>query len=253
MDVFRTKFKNDIIAEFVVPENKTNKVLIICGGMPGYPAKQKNEKFFDYFTKRGFFVFVPRYRGSWESHGKLFEKCPSEDIRDIIDELPKGFVSLWDKKKYVIKKPEVYLFGVSFGGPAVLLNSKDKRVKKVIADSPVIDWREEENTDEPLETLEPFLEEAFGEGYRVTKEGWNKIKKGNFYNPIAALEKIDGKKCMVIHAKDDRIVSLVPVVPFCKETNSKLILVKTGGHGLNIFEARFKKKWVDFFGLSDKI
>lgn len=250
MQVFRTKFKNQIITDFVVPEKRTGKVLIICCGMPSYPAKQKYHKMFEYFTNRGFFVFVPRYRGSWESAGKLFEKCPSEDIRDIIDELPKGFKNIWDGEKYKIKNPEVYLYGSSFGGPAVLLNSKDKRVKKVVAVSPVIDWREEENTDEPIDIFAPFVEEAFGEGYRIAKNGWNKIKKGNFYNPMTATEKIDGSKCLIIHSKDDTVVSLLPVVPFCKETNSKLILVKKGGHGLDIFEIRFKKKFLEFFGLT---
>ncbi len=253
MQVLRTKFKNEIIAEFVVPEILTNKVLIICGGMPSYPAKQKYQKFFDYFTKRGFFVFVPRYRGSWESKGKMFEQCPSKDIKDIVDELPSGFKNIWDKQTYKIKNPEVYLYGSSFGGPAVLLNSKDKRVKKAIASSPVLDWTTMDDTIEPIDTLNPFVQEAFGEGYRMAKNGWNKIKKGNFYNPVTALEKIDGKKCLIIHSKDDEIVSLTPVAPFCKKTQSTLVLVKSGGHGLDIFESRFKKRWVDFFGLSDKI
>lgn len=249
MQVFRTKFKEKIISDFVLPEKITNKVLIICCGLPSYPAKQKYQKFFDYFCSKGFTVFVPRYRGTWESGGKLFENCPSLDIKEIIDELPKGFENLWDKTKYKIKNPEVYLYGSSFGGPAVLLNSKDKRVKKVIATSPVLDWRDQGDTTEPIETIEWFVKEAFGEGYRIIKNGWKKILSGAFYNPATSLETIDGKKCLIVTSEDDDVVSKKAVKSFCNNSGAKLIFAKKGGHGLDIFEARFKKRCMEFLGL----
>lgn len=250
MNVFRTVFKEDIITEFVVPQNlKSRKALIVCSGMPSYPAKQKYLELFELFTKQGFFVFVPRYRGSFESGGKMFAKSPEEDIKDVMDGLEEGFVDFWSKKQYKIKNPQIILLGSSFGGPAVLLNSKDKRVKKVVATSPVIDWREEEKTVEPIDVLAPYVKNAFKEGYRIVGDGWRKIKTGNFYNPMTSLDKIDGKKCMVIHAKDDSVVSFLPVLPFCQKTKAQVILVKKGGHGLNILEQRFKKRTLSFLKL----
>jgi esterase/lipase len=251
MIVYRARFKKEIISEFVVPERKTNKVLIICGGMPGYPAKQKYEKFFEFFTKKGFYVFVPRYRGSFESGGKFLEQSPEVDIKDIVDELPKGFRNIWDKKEFNIKNPQVYLVGSSFGGPAMLLNSKDKRVKKVIAFSPVIDWTKQNETVETFEQMESFVSEAFGEGYRIVKDGWKKLEKGDLYNPIREALKIDGKKCLIIHARDDDVVSCKPLKEFAQKTNTKVMLVKKGGHlGTALFERRFKKVCLDFFGIT---
>lgn len=243
MDIYRTKFKRGIIAEFVVPKRQTNKVVIICGGMPSYPAKQKYTEIFEFFSKRGFWVFVPRYRGSWESEGVMFAKSPHLDILDIMDELPKGFANIWDDEKFKIKDPEVFLIGSSFGGPAALLNSKDNRVKKVIVFSPVLDWRTQDKTIESIPKISWFIKEAFGGGYRIAKNGWKKIEKGDFYNPATDLKNIDGPKCLIIQAKDDDVVFPAATLLFAKSISSKLLAVKTGGHmGVSIMEKRFKQK-----------
>jgi alpha-beta hydrolase superfamily lysophospholipase len=246
MEIYRTKFKEEIIAEFVVPKKPTNKVLIICGGMPSYPAKQKYEEIMEYFANRGFWVFVPRYRGSWESYGMMFKKSPHLDIKDLIDELPKGFSNIWDAKTYRIPDPEVYLVGRSFGGPAALLNSKDARVKRVITFSSVIDWRTQEETTESIQKISWFVEVGFGAGYRIAKKGWKKIAKGKFYNPATNLKLIDGSKCLIVHAKDDTVVSVKPLQTFVEKINSKLILVEKGGHSLELFDTRFKQNWLKF-------
>lgn len=249
MLVQRTKFKNQIIAEFVIPEKKTDKVVVICSGMPSYPAKQKYEKAFEFWLSKGFAVFVPRYRGSWESGGEMFASSPEQDIKDVIDDLETGFQDLWSKKTYTIKNPKVILIGSSFGGPAVLLNSKDKRVKKVLAISPVIDWTTMDETVENFDVFIPFVKEAFGEGYRIAKNGWQKIMKGNFYNPATSREKIDIKKCLILHAEDDDVISLGATKEFILQTSIQTILVKTGGHGLDMFESRFRKKVLAFLNI----
>ncbi len=248
MNIFRTKFKGEIVAEFVMPKKPSNKVLILCGGMPGYPEKSRYESLFDIYTKKGFWIFVPRYRGSWESGGLMFKKSPHKDIQDVIDELETGFVELWAGQKYVIKNPEIVLVGGSFGGPAVLLNSKDSRVKKVIAFSPVLDWREEKNTIEPIPKLAQFVSDAFACGYRIARNGWQKIEEGKLYNPATEQEKIDGSKCLIIHAKDDEVVSAKPLESFVKAVGPKLILVAKGGHmgSRYLVEKRFSKKCSDF-------
>ncbi len=245
----RTKFKGEIVAEFLLPEKSTNKTIIFCSGMPGYPNKEKFLELCGFFADRGYNCFVPRYRGSWESGGEMFKNPPELDVKDVIDELPIGFVDLWEGKKYKISKPEVYLVGGSFGGPAVLLNSKDKRVKKVIAFCPVLDWRAEEDSSEPIEKLAPFVRDAFGEGYRIAKNGWKKIQKGVIFNPATSLEKIEGKKCLIIQTKDDDVISLAPLKEFIEKTKTSLLEVKTGGHlGIEILDKKFQKKCLEFLG-----
>ncbi|MES2224246.1 MAG: hypothetical protein V4469_04940 [Patescibacteria group bacterium] len=247
MQVYRTKFKGEIIAEFVVPKKMTNKVMIICGGMPTYPAKEKYSELFEFYTAKGFSVFVPRYRGSWESGGQMFTKSPHFDIKDIMDELPNGFKDLWNGTLFKIENPEVYIIGSSFGGPAGLLNSKDSRVKKVICFCSVLDWRTMDDTVEPISLASQLIADAFGNSYRIVKNGWNKIEKGELYNPTTEIDKIDGAKCLIIQAKDDNIVSVKAVLPFIDKTHSKLWFVSKGGHlGMSLMKKRFAKKCFDF-------
>jgi len=86
--MFRTRFRQQILAEFLPPtrERKTQKVVILCDGMPSIPRKQSLSEF---LATKGFWVIYPRYRGAWESDGHFLEKSPHQDILDIIDDLPK--------------------------------------------------------------------------------------------------------------------------------------------------------------------
>lgn len=227
MQISRTRFKKEIISEFLAPIKSSKKVIILCGGMPSYPGK-KNE-LMEFLSKNGYWVFLPRYRGSWESDGSFLRISPHQDVFDIIDELPRGFHDLWSNKKYKIKNPQIYLIGSSFGGPAVILASKDKRVKKAVAFSPVINWGVESKI-EPIDWLGEFTKIAFGNGYRFTIKNWNKLKSGKFYNPINEIEDVDAKKLFIIHAKDDKVVYSNPSEDFAKQTDCKFLLLKNGGH-----------------------
>ncbi len=246
MEIFRTRFKKEIISEFLPSVKPSKKVVIFCGGMPSYQGK-KNE-LMEFLAKRGYWVFVPRYRGSWESDGSFLKISPHQDIIDILDELPKGFKDLWSGKKYKIKNPQIYLFGVSFGGPAAILASKDKRVKRVVSFSPVIDWQVESKT-ESMDFMGKFIKEAFGNGYRFAMKNWNKLKSGKFYNPISEINSLDGKKIFIIHAKDDKIVYSKPSEDFAKLTGCKFILLKTGGHlaSSSLMVPKFWKKIKSFY------
>ncbi len=246
--LLRTRFKKEIVCEFLPPKNlKSNKVIIFCAGMPTYPGKGGYEALAIHFSKKGYWCFIPRYRGSWESEGEMFKESPEKDVLDVIEGVSKAFVEVWEGKSFVVEKPEVYLFGSSFGGPAALLNSRNTQVKKVICFSPVIDWTTMEGTIEPIPKMSTFVKEAFGMGYRVSKDGWKKIEKGKFYNPATEQEKIDASKCLIFHAKDDDIVLLDPLLDFTKSTGVKTYVVKTGGHlGMAILEKRFYKKCIKF-------
>lgn len=236
----RTRIKKKIIAEFMLPKRKSNKVIILCGGMPSLPP-QKDLLFF--LAKKGYWVFAPRYRGSWESDGLFLERSPHLDIIDVIDNLSSGFYDLWNNKKYKIKNPEVYLIGSSFGGAAVILASKDKRVKKAIAFSPVIDWKAQSKF-ESIDWTKKFTKIAFGNAYRFREKDWDKLKKGLFYNPIAEIEKLDKNKIYIIHAKDDRVVDAKISIKFANKLGCKITLLKKGGHLSlsNLMKPRFWKR-----------
>lgn len=253
----RTRFKKEIITEFLPPSRKTTKqkVIILAGGMPSFPGKKI---LLEFFSKKGFWVFNPRYRGSWESDGKFLAKSPHQDILDVIDGIHNNFVSIWDyhtgnKTPYKLNPDQIILIGNSFGGPAVILASLDKRVHKVVAIAPVINWQKTGKS-EPLPLLIKFTKEAFGNGYRLSSDGWKKISKGKFYNPIAIKDKIEGEKLFLIHAKDDDICPYAETKKFAQATGAKLISVPKGGHlgSSELMKTRFYKMLMKFIKEHDK-
>lgn len=243
--LFRTRFARDIVAEVLPPrlwksrrpssrkppsrrssKKSLTKVIILCDGMPTVPSKRALMAF---LAKKGYWVFHPRYRGSWESGGKFLRKSPECDILDVIDQLPHGFIDLLSGKKYRLRPTKLYLLGGSFGGPAVILASRHPRVTKGIALCPVVDWNQLGKSDR-LDTKPYFLKEAFGSAYRFTLKDWNKLKSGRFYSSIATQKTINGKKLLIIQTKDDKSVRWQPVAKFAAAVDANLWLMKTGGH-----------------------
>ncbi|HEX3586526.1 MAG TPA: hypothetical protein VH024_11055, partial [Candidatus Angelobacter sp.] len=119
------------------------------------------------------------------------------------------------------------------GGAAAILASLDERVKKVIANCPVVDWKILA-AEERLETSNPsyaaYIREAFGHGYRLSEGNWRKLHGGRFYNPSYHAKEIDPGKVMMFHAKDDPYVPYKSVKNFADRTGVKLNLFERGGH-----------------------
>ena len=230
--MYRTRFKKDIVAEFLPPSRKLKKqkVIIICDGMPSIPSKQLLMKF---LSKKGYWVIFPRYRGAWESDGEFLDKSPHEDIIDIIDELPKGLRENTFGEKFLFKPDEIYVIGGSFGGAASILSSLDSRVKKVIANCPVVDWsilRNSEKTETSNKSYTAYIRESFGQAYRLSDKNWKKLYSGKFYNPVYHYKEFCASKIMMFHAKDDPYVLWKSVNLFAKLTGVKLKSLNRGGH-----------------------
>lgn len=226
---FRTRFAKDIVAEVMFPERQTGKVAIIAIGAPSTPYKKETLEF---LASHGYVVIFPRYRGTWESEGNFLEKSPAEDIRDVITELTKKrFVhNIATKKKQFVRVSAIHLFGGSFGGPAVLLNTQFSIVKKVIALAPVLDWSVD-GEDEPFDAFVRYACEGYGGAYRTRRsKDWQKLITTNFYNPVAHTAAIRGEKVFIIHSKDDTNVPYDPIIPFAEKTGAIYYLKPAGGH-----------------------
>ena len=121
----------------------------------------------------------------------------------------------------------------SFGGAASILASLDPRVKKVIANCPVVDWSVLAHS-EKAETSNPsyaaYIRQAFGLAYRLSDRNWSKMRTGNFYIPAHHIKQIDPSKAMMFHAQDDPYVPYKSVARFADRTGIKLKSFKRGGH-----------------------
>lgn len=230
--MFRTRIKDEIVAEFLPPSRtmKTQRVIILCDGMPSMPRKQPLAEF---LARKGYWVVYPRYRGAWESDGEFLERSPHEDILDVVDELPRGLKDAAFGQRFAISPRAIFVIGGSFGGPAAILCSLDPRVTKVIANCPVVDWailRRSEKAETSNPSYARYVREAFGNGYRLSEKNWRKLWTGKFYNPARHMAEIDPRKIMMFHAQDDPYVPWRSVRGFADKTGITLKLLKRGGH-----------------------
>lgn len=246
---YRARFKKEIVAEFMPPPRprKKQKVIVLCDGMPSIPRKQGLMAF---LAKQGYWVFYPRYRGAWESAGEFLQRSPHEDILDVIEELPKGVREIAFGKEFALSPKELFVIGGSFGGAAAILTSLDPRVKRVIANCPVVDWSilaEEEKAETSNPNYAAYIREAFGNGYRLPDKNWRRLRGGKFFNPMAHVKEVDPKKIMMFHAKDDPYVPYRTVMKFARQSGAKLHLLERGGHLSTEFIAQKYWKRIETF------
>jgi len=230
--MFRTRFKKEIVAEFLPPSrsSKKQRLILLCDGMPSMPRKQPLAEF---LSKKGFWVIYPRWRGAWESGGEFLAESPERDLTDIIDELRKGLRESAFGEKFKLSPDEIFVIGGSFGGTAAILSSLDPRVTKVVANCPVVDWsilREEQGKETSNKSYVAYIREAFGHGYRLYERNWNKLHSGVFFNPVHQLKAITPSKILMFHDKDDPYVPWRSVTGFATSAGIKLRLFKRGGH-----------------------
>ena len=231
--MFRTRFKQQIVAEFLppAPPRRTQKLIILCDGMPSIPRKQP---LMEFLAGKGFWVLYPRYRGAWESSGEFLEKSPHEDILDIIDELPKELEEIAFGRRFKLSPDQIFVIGGSFGGAAAILVSLDPRVRRAVANCPVVNWKEILDRSERVETSKEsyvdYIREAFGNGYRISQANWQKLRSGTFYNPWHLRNKVTPSKILLFHAKDDGNVPYEGSRRFAEHTGVTLKSLKRGGH-----------------------
>ena len=230
--MFRTRFAKDIVTEFLPPvrRGKRDKVIILCDGMPSIPRKQNLAVF---LAGKGYWVFYPRYRGAWESGGSFLNRSPHEDILEVVSGLSRPVVEATFGGRFHVSADEVFVIGGSFGGAAAILCSLDSRVKKAVANCPVVDWVILPHS-EKAETSNPnyaaYIRKAFGNAYRLTDRNWTKLKTGKFYNPAHHAKEITSSKLLMFHAKDDPYVPYKSVKNFADRTGIKLKSFPQGGH-----------------------
>ena len=229
--MFRTRFNKEIVAEFLPPgrRSKSQKVIIVCDGMPSIPHKQP---LIEFLAEKGYWVFYPRYRGTWESDGEFLAQSPERDLRDVLDGLGEVREVAFGQR-FRLKPDKIFVIGGSFGGAAAILASLEPRVTRVVANCPVVDWSVLEEERE-METSNPsyaaYIREAFGNSYRLTQKNWDKLSSGGFFNPIERIHELTPAKILMFHAKDDPYIPWRQVSAFAARAGIKLKLLARGGH-----------------------
>jgi pimeloyl-ACP methyl ester carboxylesterase len=250
MPMLRTRFARDIVTEFSPPLRppKKQRVIVLCDGMPSIPRKQPLAEF---LAAKGYWVVYPRYRGAWESGGEFLARSPHLDILDVIGGMHKEFREVAFGHRLRVRADEIFVVGGSFGGAAALLCSLDARVKKVVANCPVVDWSilpREQHKETSNPSYAAYIREAFGEAYRLSDRNWKKLGDGRFYSPIYHAHEMNAAKIMMFHAQDDPFVPYRSVVRFAKLSGANLKLFRRGGHlSTDIIVRKYWKRIREFF------
>lgn len=221
----RTRF-GDIVAEFWMPVKASGEAVILCDGCPTVPSKHALGEF---LARKGYWVFHPRYRGTWESGGEFLKYSPHEDLLLVAEGLQRPFKEMWSGVSYMLDIRHITVVGASFGGAAAVLASFDDRIDKVVALAPLIDWRREKGG----ESFDEFLrqiKEGFVGAYRAPEKNYRKLKSGKFFNPIRHAGKANKQKLFLIHAKDDDVIPIQPLQKFSKKAGIKPLILSKGGH-----------------------
>src|SRR5262249_5086138 len=156
------------------------------------------------------------------------EKSPAKDLSDILDELPTRIREAAFGKTFALSPEEVYVIGGSFGGTAAILSTLDPRIRKAIANCPVVNWnilQKEQKKETSNPSYAAYIQEAFGNGYRLSAKNWAKLNSGTFFNPAHHIDELSASKILMFHAKDDPYIPWRSVERFASRANIPLKLV----------------------------
>jgi pimeloyl-ACP methyl ester carboxylesterase len=228
--VYRSRIKN-IIFEFTIPIGKQKGVVILLDGMPSVP---KLKDLLETLSANGYVALHPRYSGTWESPGTFLVQPPVKDIENLITHLSKKrvLVEAYAHKEFRVTTQNLILVGTSFGGAVALCASSSPAVKKVVALSPVTNWKTYtgSGTKAALAFLKKFLREGYGEGYRFTDAGWKKFASGKLFNAPKGLAKNITRKTTIVYDQSDTTTPPQYIEEYARAENISLKPVTNTGH-----------------------
>lgn len=232
MSGYLLRFKHKgIIGEFLFPAN-TDKAIVLLDGLPSTPYKK--ELIFS-LGSLGYAVFYPKYKGTWESKGKLFDNSLVLETVELLDWIKntKEFTELYGFTKIKNTLKSINVIGASFGGSLALECVQSQNIDNIIAMSPPINYKTFGKTtgEQDLSNLIKFLKRSYGKAYQFSNSGVDKFLSGELINPSSIIrKKYKGRRILIVQTMDDPVVKYNPVETFAKKNNIEFFLLKEGGH-----------------------
>ncbi|MEM4259325.1 MAG: hypothetical protein QXS38_01000 [Candidatus Pacearchaeota archaeon] len=209
-----------IFVEFVLQDRLADAIILL----PNFPSGNDFSELIAFFFEKGYHVFVPRYRGSYQSAGKFLSKNPVDDLIGVLNALDEGEIkSLWDGKKQSFRINKKILVSSGFGGAIALgLAAKSGLASHLILQAPIWDFKmHNSNGDEQdIEKMSEFVRNAYKNCYRYSFKNFRrKMSKFEELNPAYYLPRVNELPILVMHDPNDKIVNL-------RHTKEKIALLQ---------------------------
>lgn len=217
--------QGDIVFEFSISPT-SQATVILCDGLPSVP---KQHQVMNLLQSKGYDIFFPRYRGTWESGGSFLAQSPTLDIKELIGLIKGGSVKELYGGQEFNTNSVIYLVGSSWGGTVALSLADDTDVARVIAFSPIIDFvsHQQSNHVQSLQWLKQFVRRAFYQGYRFEDKDWESMLSGELFNPALELRP---NTAAVVYDKSDKEISSVDIENYCQNSGARAVEVANIGH-----------------------
>ncbi len=228
-------YYGSIFFEFVLQDRTADAVIIL----PGFPGRNDFNELIELFFDRGYHVFVPRYRGTFQSLGVFLSKSPVDDLSMFMSNLDKGFAkSLWDMKKKTFKINKKILVASSFGGAiACGLVAKHQGFSHLILAAPVWDFarHNEKGDEQDLINLTGFVKRAYKNCYRINfNDIVKKLSKFKELSPEYYHTKLKDFPVLVFHDPNDKIVAFRHTKEMLSVLGRATYIEHYLGHGLSV-------------------
>jgi len=236
------KYKG-VFFEYLIPKKVSTKIpfIILCDGLPSIPY-QKN--FMNILVNLGYGVLYPRYRGAWESEGIFLEKETGKDISDLAERLVKGL----DLEGINLTATQITLIATSFGASVALSIAKDKNIKRIIALSPVLDFRKFSN----LNSLKKFLQKMYPSVYRFTNITWDNLASGEAVPSSSSINRNLAPKIFLFGGKQDKEISSLKLISWGKRMCITTRIYDNLGHlSFSKIEGKLLEDIVNILNFSD--
>ncbi|MCU0642390.1 MAG: hypothetical protein MUF61_02325 [archaeon] len=230
-----TAYFGSIFFDYILQDRMADAVFIL----PNYPSHNSYSKLAKLFYGRGYHVFVPRYRGTYQSNGKFLGKNVVDDMLAFMKNFEKGVIkNNWDGKKYTFKMNKRILLAGGFSGAiACGMAAKSNMFSHLILASPIWDFdsHNSEGKEQDLSEMTEFVRKAYQNCYRF---GFRNIKKVlakyKEIHPDFYLPKLHHSKfpMLLFHDPNDKVVSFTKTKSVVERLPNVTFIEHYLGHGL---------------------
>ncbi|GEM_PF-6533945 len=227
-------YYGDIFYECMVHDKIADTIILL----PGFPSSNKLDSEIKFLYQKGYNVFFPRFKGSFQSKGFFLQNNIVRELKSFVDELKKGKITnLWDLEEMSFQTRNLILFGQSFSGAISCgLVAIEKSFDKLVLFSPVWDFKTHNkfNNEQNLNSLIPFVKRAYANLYRIKFDNLvETVLKFKETRPAFYVKKIK-IPLMVLNDPDDKTASIKHSENMKKLFKDLKIIKHHGGHGFNL-------------------